>query len=58
MWIGDLPPFFWPDRREVLPSIAITSTGAPISGAPINQVTHETKQRWNCSASSVAISSR
>ena len=49
MWIAALAPFFWYDRREVLPSIAITSAGVPVSAA-----TQATKQRWNCAASSVA----
>src|SRR3954447_2552771 len=27
MWMGALPLVFWPERREVLPSMAITSAG-------------------------------
>jgi hypothetical protein len=42
-----LRPFF--DRRDVLPSMAITSDGIPVSAA-----THAMKHRWNCLASSVA----
>ena len=34
---------------QVLPSMAITSAGVPVSAA-----TQATKQRWNCSASSIA----
>jgi hypothetical protein len=33
MWMASLPPFFWWDRREVFPSIAITSADAPVSDA-------------------------
>jgi len=33
MWIAGLQPFFWPDRREVLPSMAITLSGAAVSAA-------------------------
>ena len=29
MWMAALAPFFWWDRREVLPSMAITPAGAP-----------------------------
>src|SRR6201987_5473500 len=47
IWIASCAPFF--DRRDVLPSMAITSDGMPVSPA-----THATKHRWNCSASSVA----
>src|SRR5215469_5972531 len=47
IWIASCAPFF--DRRDVLPSMAITSDGIPVSAA-----THATKQRWNCLASSVA----
>ena len=46
---GRLAALFWPERREVLPSMAITPAGAPISEA-----TQATKQRWNSSASSAA----
>ena len=49
MWIAGVQPFFRPDRREVLPSMAITPSGAPVSAA-----TQATKQLWNCSASSIA----
>src|SRR5436190_419714 len=33
MWMGALPLDFWPERREVLPSMAITSAGVPTSAA-------------------------
>src|SRR3954449_11523184 len=33
MWIAGTPSFFRPDRREVLPSMAITPSGAPVSAA-------------------------
>jgi hypothetical protein len=49
MWMGALPLDFWPERREVLPSMAITSAGVPTSAA-----TQATKQRWNASASTAA----
>ena len=45
MWMASLPL----DRREVLPSMAITSVDTPVSDA-----TQATKQRWNASASRVA----
>src|ERR1700694_529023 len=38
-----------PDRREVLPSMATTPSGTPVTAA-----TQAAKQPWNCSASSVA----
>ena len=41
MWIAAFALFFSPERRSVLPSIATTSSGAPISAA-----TQSTKQRW------------
>src|SRR4051794_30730264 len=46
---GALPLVFWPERREVLPSMAITSAGVPTSEA-----IQATKQRWNASASTAA----
>jgi len=46
---GLLAALFWWDRREVFPSIAITSADVPVSDA-----TQATKQRWNAAASSVA----
>ncbi len=39
LWMAALAPFFWPDRRMVLPSIAITSVGTPATAA-----TQATKQ--------------
>ena len=47
--MGALPLVFWPERREVLPSMAITSAGVPTSEA-----IQATKQRWNASASTAA----
>ncbi|HKM80988.1 MAG TPA: hypothetical protein VJY15_08515, partial [Candidatus Acidoferrum sp.] len=47
--IGALAPLPWYDRREVLPSTAITPSGTPVSEA-----TQETKHRWKCAASRVA----
>ena len=47
MWTGAWASFLAPERRSVLPSMAITSLGAPVSAA-----TQFTKQRWNCAASS------
>src|SRR4051794_7093654 len=41
MWIAAFVPFLWA-RRSVLPSMAITSAGEPVSAA-----TQATKQRWN-----------
>ena len=49
MWIGAWLSLLRPDRRTVLPSIAITPAGTPVTEA-----TQATKQRWNCSASRVA----
>ena len=49
MWIGAMSPVLRPDRRTVLPSIAMTP-----SGMPVTEATQATKQCWNCSASSVA----
>jgi hypothetical protein len=49
MWIGAMSPVLRPDRRTVLPSIAMTP-----SGRPVTEATQATKQCWNCSASSVA----
>jgi hypothetical protein len=49
MWTGSFDPFLPPERREVLPSMAMTSAGVLVSAE-----THETKQRWKASASSVA----
>ena len=49
IWIGALDFALAPDRRTVLPSMAMTSTGVLVSAA-----TQSTKQRWNASASSVA----
>ena len=42
MWTGAWASFLAPERRSVLPSMAITSLGAPVSAA-----TQFTKQRWN-----------
>ncbi len=49
MWIAGLPAFCRPDRRAVLPSMAITPSGAPVSAAP-----QATKQLWNCPSSRTA----
>src|SRR3954470_638954 len=49
IWMAAFLPFSWYDRRTVLPSIAITPAGAPVSDA-----TQATKHCWNFSASSVA----
>jgi len=46
MWIGALPAFLSPDRRTVLPSMAITP-----ASTPVNAATQATKQHWKCSAS-------
>ena len=59
MWIGALPLFLWPERREVLPSMATTfwaTTFWPTTsrGAPVRLATQATKQRWKASASSEA----
>jgi hypothetical protein len=49
MWIGSLAFFFEPERREVLPSMAMTSAAVLISAE-----TQATKRRRKASASSVA----
>ena len=46
---GGLASRLRPERRDVLPSMAITPSGVPVSAA-----TQATKQRWNCSASRTA----
>ena len=45
MWMEHFASRFLPDRRAVLPSIAITPAGTPVTAA-----TQATKQAWNCSA--------
>jgi hypothetical protein len=52
MWIGSFDPFFWYERRNVLPSMAMNSADVLVSAA-----TQATKQRWNACASSVAKTS-
>jgi len=48
MWSGSFDPLP-PERREVLPSMAITTAGVLVSAE-----TRATKQRWKACASSVA----
>jgi len=54
MWSGGVPRLLSPDRREVLPLMAITSRATISAGAPVSEAIQATKQRWNASASSEA----
>ena len=49
MWIAACPRRLLWERRNVLPSIATTPEGAPVSAT-----THATKHCWNFAGSSTA----